>query len=199
MRAEYSYIKSFIFIFGFLFASAAIGQDFSNKGREFWVLFPPHAPSGGNLANLSLYITSDKNTSGNIIINGIPSPFSITAYQPQEFILDRPSTYVSGTESANDANLTRIVINKGIRILVDEGKPNIVVYAHMYANARSAASIILPTSVLERKYQAISYSQLTNTLETGEYRKSQFSVIAVEDNTRIQIQLRKNGIKFNIF
>lgn len=198
MRAESSYIKSFIFIFGFLFASAAIGQDFSNKGREFWVLFPPHAPSQGNLANLSLYITSDKNTSGNIIINGIPSPFSITAYQPQEFILDRPSTYVSGTESANDANLTRIVENKGIRILVDEGKPNIVVYAHMYANARSAASIILPTSVLERKYQAISYSQLTNTLETGEYRKSQFSVIAVEDNTRIQIQLRKNGIKFGV-
>ena len=198
MRPSLLYIKYLIFIFGVCSSSVSIAQDFSNKGREFWVLFPPHAPSRGNLANLSLYITSDKNTSGNIIINGVSSPFSITAYQPQEFILDRPSTYVSGTESANDANLTRIVENKGIRILVDEGKPNIVVYAHMYANARSAASIILPTSVLERKYQAISYSQLTNTLESGENRKSQFSVIAVEDNTRIQIQLRKNGIKFGV-
>jgi gliding motility-associated-like protein len=198
MRPSLLYIKYLIFIFGVCSSSVSIAQDFSNKGREYWVLFPPHAPSRGNLANLSLYITSDKNTSGNIIINGVSSPFSITAYQPQEFILDRPSTYVSGTESANDANLTRIVENKGIRILVDEGKPNIVVYAHMYANARSAASIILPTSVLERKYQAISYSQLTNTLESGENRKSQFSVIAVEDNTRIQIQLRKNGIKFGV-
>jgi hypothetical protein len=129
-------------------------QDFSNKGKEFWVVFPPHAPSGGNLANLSLYITSDKNTSGNIIINGDSTPFNIVAFTPQEFILPRASTYVSGAESATDSDpstLQKIVLNKGIKVVVDEGKPNIVVYAHMYANARSAASIILPTSVLERK------------------------------------------------
>ena len=195
MRAEYSYIKSFIFIFGFLFASAAIGQDFSNKGREFWVLFPPHQPNAGSLANLSIYITSDKNTSGNIIINGVASPFSITAFQPQEFVLDRNLTYVSGAESANSSNLNKIVENKGIKILVDEGKPNIVVYGHFYANARSAASIILPTSVLERRYEVISYTQSdVGNIQVGEYRKSQFSVIAVEDNTRIKIQLRKSGI-----
>ena len=42
-------------------------QDFSNKGKEFWVVFPPHQPSITdnipNLADLSLYISSDKNTS----------------------------------------------------------------------------------------------------------------------------------------
>jgi gliding motility-associated-like protein len=195
MRPISSYIKSFIFIFGLLFASLAIGQDFSNKGREFWVLFPPHQPNPGGLANLSLYITSDKNTSGNIIINGVASPFNITAFQPQEFILDRNLTYVSGAESANSNNLNKIVENKGIKILVDEGKPNIVVYGHFYANARSAASIILPTSVLERRYQVISYTQSdVGSIQVGEYRKSQFSVVAVEDNTRIKIQLRKSGI-----
>jgi gliding motility-associated-like protein len=172
-------------------------QDFSNKGKEFWVVFPPHAPSGGNLANLSLYITSDKNTSGNIIINGDSTPFNIVAFTPQEFILPRASTYVSGAESATDSDpstLQKIVLNKGIKVVVDEGKPNIVVYAHMYANARSAASIILPTSVLERRYKTISYTQTLGQPETGEYRKSQFNVIAVEDNTTIKIQLRKNGV-----
>ena len=180
-----------------MFCNTAYSQDFSNKGREFWVLFPPHAPNGTNLAKLSLYITSDKNTSGNIIINGVSTPFNIIAFQPQEFILDRASTYVSGAESATDADpisLVKVVNNKGIRVLVDEGKPNIVVYAHMYASARSAATIVLPTSVLERRYQTIAYTQ-TNTVaaEAGEYRKSQFSVIAVEDGTKIKIQLRKNG------
>ena len=195
MRSIFSYIKYLIFIFGVLFASGAIAQDFSNKGREFWVLFPPHQPNSGSLANLSLYITSDKNTSGNIIINGVASPFNITAFQPQEFILDRSLTYVSGAESANSNNLTKIVENKGIKILVDEGKPNVVVYGHFYANARSAASIILPTSVLERRYQVISYTQSdVGNIQVGEYRKSQFSVVAVEDNTRIKVQLRKSGI-----
>lgn len=172
-------------------------QDFSNKGKEFWVVFPPHQPSGAtNLADLSLYISSDKNTNGHIVINGDSIPFNIIAFTPQEFILPRNTTYISGAESATDdpINNKKIVLNKGIKVIVAEGKPGVVVYAHMYANARSAASIILPTSVLEKKYQVISYtqSQPTNTF-ANEFRRSQFSVVAVEDNTVIRIQLRKSG------
>jgi gliding motility-associated-like protein len=172
-------------------------QDFSNKGKEFWVVFPPHAPTGANaLANLSLYISSDKNTSGKIVINGDSISFNIIAFTPQEFILPRNTTYVSGAESATDdpSALKKIVLNKGIKVIVDAGKPSVVVYAHMYASARSAASIILPTSVLERKYQVITYTQsASGAAEVNEFRRSQFSVVAVEDNTVIRIQLRKNG------
>ena len=173
-------------------------QDFSNKGKEFWVVFPPHAPSQNNLANLSLYISSDKNTSGKIVINGDSISFSIIAFTPQEFILPRNTTYVSGAESATDdpSALKKIVLNKGIKVIVDAGKPSVVVYAHMYASARSAASIILPTSVLEKKYQVIAYTQSAQPAtgaEANEFRRSQFSVVAVEDNTVIRIQLRKNG------
>jgi hypothetical protein len=42
MRPIFSYIKYLIFIFGVLFASVAIAQDFSNKGREFWVGYGSH-------------------------------------------------------------------------------------------------------------------------------------------------------------
>ena len=77
-------------------------QDFSNKGKEFWVVFPPHAPSNNNLAELSLYISSDKNTSGYIVINTDSIRFYIVAFTPQEFILPRTSTYISGAESATD-------------------------------------------------------------------------------------------------
>jgi gliding motility-associated-like protein len=176
-------------------------QDFSNKGKEFWVVFPPHQPSGTNnapnLAELSLYISSDKNTSGHIVINGDSTPFNIIAFTPQEFILPRATTYVSGAESATDdpLKIKNIVLNKGIKVIVTEGKPGVVVYAHMYASARSAASIILPTSVLEKKYQVISYTQTQPTAQpvANESNRSQFSVVAVEDNTVIRIQLRKSG------
>jgi gliding motility-associated-like protein len=186
-----------LFVFVFI-TGIAHAQDFSNKGKEFWVVFPPHAPSNNSLANLSLYISSDKNTSGHIVINGDSTPFNIIAFTPQEFILPRSTTYVSGAESAIDdpININKVVTNKGIKVVVAAGKPSIVVYAHMYASARSAASIILPTSVLERKYQVITYTQSAQPLtgaEANEFRRSQFSVVAVEDNTVIRIQLRKNG------
>jgi len=171
-------------------------QDFSNKGKEFWVVFPPHAPSNNNLAELSLYISSDKNTSGYIVINTDSIRFNIVAFTPQEFILPRNTTYISGAESAIDDAVSskKIVLNKGIKVIVDAGKPGVVVYAHMYANARSAASIILPTSVLEKKYQVITYTQsASGAAEANEFRRSQFSVIAIEDNSVIRIQLRKNG------
>lgn len=172
-------------------------QDFSNKGKEFWVVFPPHQPSNPDfLAELSLYISSDKNTNGHIVINGDSTPFNIIAFTPQEFILPRIKTYVSGAESAIDDSLKtkKIVLNKGIKVIVTEGKPGVVVYAHMYASARSAASIILPISVLEKKYQVISYTQsASGAAVANELRRSQFSVVAVEDNTVIRIQIRKNG------
>jgi gliding motility-associated-like protein len=171
-------------------------QDFSNKGKEFWVVFPPHAPSNNNLAELSLYISSDKNTSGYIVINTDSIRFNIVAFTPQEFILPRNTTYISGAESAIDDAVSnkKIVLNKGIKVIVDAGKPGVVVYAHMYASARSAASIILPTSVLEKKYQVITYTQsASGAAEANEFRRSQFSVIAIEDNSVIRIQLRKNG------
>ena len=100
-------------------------QDFSNKGKEFWVVFPPHAPSNNNLAELSLYISSDKNTSGYIVINGDSIPFNIVAFKPQEFILPRATTYVSGAESATDdpLKIKNVVLNKGVKVIVSEGKP----------------------------------------------------------------------------
>jgi len=195
-----SIIRNLIFTFfvGVFCTANVYAQDFSNKGKEFWVVFPPHQPSApANLADLSLYISSDKNTSGHIVINGDSISFNIIAFTPQEFILPRNTTYVSGLESATDdpTLIQKTVLNKGIKVIVTEGKPGVVVYAHMYASARSAASIILPVSVLERKYQVISYIQSQPTLAAvaNESRRSQFSVVAVEDNTVIRIQLRKSG------
>ena len=71
MRSIFSYIKYLIFIFGVLIASVAIAQDFSNKGREFWVGYGSHVNmynndgsvnnSNGGSQNMVLYFTSDQN------------------------------------------------------------------------------------------------------------------------------------------
>lgn len=53
-----------------LCAPRALAQDFSNKGKEFYLCFPQHVPAA-NLATLSIWITSDKASSGTVkLTNG---------------------------------------------------------------------------------------------------------------------------------
>jgi gliding motility-associated-like protein len=66
----------------------------------------------------------------------------------------------------------------------------VVVYAHIYAAARSAASLILPTPVLGKKYYSINFWQTKGTSDS----KSQFNIVAVEDNTTIRYQKRQDGL-----
>lgn len=190
-------MKNFCFLF--LLLSLAFNginaQDFSNKGKEFWLVFPPHQPSGTppSLATLSIYLTSDKNSSGRIEYNGTTQTFLVTANSTTEIVLNRSTSYISGTESANFSNIQKIVLNRGIKVTVDPGMPAVVAYAHMFAGARSAASLILPTSVLGKSYYAMSWYQTSTATQNGELAKSQFSVIASEDNTTIRINFKRNG------
>lgn len=195
-KAPPELMKKFCFLFlllSFVF-NGIIAQDFSNKGKEFWMVFPPHQPSGNNLASLSVYLTSDKNSSGKIEYNGTIQTFTVTANTTTEVVLNRNSSYISGTEAADITNQQKIVSNRGIKISVDPGMPAVVVYSHMFAGARSAASLILPTVVLGKTYYALSWNQNTNQVASGEYTRSQFSVVATEDNTSLRINLKRNGV-----
>jgi gliding motility-associated-like protein len=175
-----------------LFCSIATiqAQDFSNKGKEFYLCFPSHVPSGGNLAEMSLFITSDKNSSGTVTYNGVTSNFAVTANSVIEVPITRSAAYITDAESNSP-------VAKGILVKTNPGQPAVVVYSHIYAGFRTAATLVLPTNVLGRKYQAISYFQAG----TGG-SKSQFQIITIESNTVVKIQLRKNGttsgLPFNV-
>jgi gliding motility-associated-like protein len=159
------------------------GQDFSNKGKDFYLCFPNHVPSGSNLANMSLFITSDRNSSGTITVGALVINFSVTANQiAGPFNIPYATAHITTAE-------TGIVVPKGIRVKVNAGQPPVVVYSHIYAAARSAASLILPVSVLGRKYYSCNFWQAS----TGGSR-SQFQIIAVDSNTTIRYQLRRNGV-----
>lgn len=168
-------------VLSLLFSSIVKAQDLSNKGREFWLCFPAHIPSGGELASMALFITSDKNSSGTITVNGFSTTFSVTANQIAGPIsIPYSSAYISEVNS---------VVNKGIHIKVNNGQAPVVVFAHIYAGYRSEASLILPVTTLGRKYYSTNFWQAS----TGG-SKSQFQVIATAPNTIVQYQLRRNGI-----
>lgn len=188
--------KALLLAFVFLTTFAAFGQEFSNKGRDFWLCFPQHVPNGANtFATLSIFITSDQASSGTITMpNGAFSgTFNIAANGIQEIQIPwNASIHIGNVESSNET-ITQI-LKKALHIKVNPGQPAVVAYAQQWAGARSAATLLLPVNVLGKKYYSISFAQNGNNGQ-GYNARSQFQIIATQDNTNVEITPVKNGVK----
>lgn len=166
--------KLYLFAFWILTALATKAQDFSNKGKDFWIGYGNHVrmyttdPKQEEV--MALYLTSDVNTTGTVSITGqFNQTFTVTANQITEITI--PKT----------ARLTAEGIsNSGIHVTA--AKP-IVVYAHIYASNVSGATVCLPTNTLGKEYYSINYTQKSNEEPAYSY----FFVIATEDNTTVEI------------
>jgi gliding motility-associated-like protein len=185
-------MRKFLLLFVILCCvKRSFAQDFSNKGKDFYLCFPQHVPNlvPGNLATLSIYITSDKASSGTITMaNGAFSgTFNIPANGLQEIRIPwSANIHISNSES-------NTVVRKSIRIQTDAGKPAIVAYAQQWAGARSAATLLLPVNVLGKKYYTTSFTQEGADLSPY-FSRSQFQIIAIKNNTTVTITPRKNGV-----
>ena len=180
--------KLFLLIGLFTLCYTATAQDFSNKGKDFWLCFPSHIPNQRDgvffYAKMSVFITSDKNSSGTVTIPGVFNvSFTVNAGQVTEIDVPYNLAHIAAAEAGS-------VVHKGIRVLTDAGKPAVVVYAHIYAGFRSAASLVLPVPVLGKKYFSMNALQ-----QSIDYSKSQFVAVAVEPNTVVKITPVRNGVK----
>ena len=171
----------------------AFGQDFSNKGMEFWTCFPNHIPSGAATGQMTIWITSDLASSGIVsITNGsFSAPFTVAANGIVPINIPYANAHISNAESG-------LVIQKSIKIKVNAGQPPVVAYAQQYGNARSAATLLLPTNVLGKKYRAFSFTH-TATSGGGQNSRSQFQIIATQPNTQVEVTPYANGVKGSTF
>lgn len=182
------FVSSFISLF-------ALSQNFSNKGNDFWLCFPSHVPNATTaLPILSIYITSDQASTGTITMsNGAYiNTFNLNAGNNffQEIQINSATAQILNAES-------NTISKKSIRVKTDAGKPAVIVYAQQWAGARSAATLVLPTNVLGKKYYAISSSQAipgTSGAGASYVSKSHFEIIAVKNNTVVQITPKFNGV-----
>ncbi len=180
-------------LLAFLIATLLLGkgsfaQDFSNKGKEFWFCFPNHIQSGASQGQMSIWITSDQASSGTITMtNGaFTAPFSVGANSITSVNIPYAQAHIANLES-------NTVIQKSIRLSVNAGQPAVVAYAQQYGAARSAATLLLPTAVLGKKYRAASFTY-SNVSGGGQNSRSQFQVIATKPNTQVQITPFSNGV-----
>lgn len=157
----------------------SFAQNFSNKGREFWITFPVHTDQNqlGSQLNEQIIITSDKATSALIYING-----GTTFYTVAVIAANVPFRLIIPT-SAYLTNISGKIANKSIKITVPGSLPPVVVYAHVYSQNQSDATLVLPVTTLGRSYYTFNMTQ-TPTSETtgmgGSIELNYITVIAVE-------------------
>ncbi|MDB5211390.1 MAG: Gliding motility-associated C-terminal protein, partial [Sediminibacterium sp.] len=164
-----------------LFAQSIVsGQDFSNKGTDFWLGYGYHvnmagAANGGS-QDLKLYFTSDKNANVKVDIPGIQysATYTITANQ----VTTSAAIPKTGTQDARISNVG--LYDKGIHITSDVP---IVAYAHIYNASVSGATLLFPTNTLGKDYYSVNYTQSSNNTSSNSF----FFVVATEDNTTVEI------------
>lgn len=172
----------------------AEAQNISNEGKDFWAVFPTHDPSRGqggnpNLANVRIYITAKVAsevtvTCGTFSTGTIPIPINTAV--PVD--IPRGSAYVA----QNESNV--VLVNKGIHVVVTPGHEKVAVFEHIYAGARSAASLILPNEALGREYYSMNYTQDLNNNEVSE----NFLVLVAADPNTTLIVHKKDGTTFKV-
>ncbi|MES2418633.1 MAG: gliding motility-associated C-terminal domain-containing protein [Bacteroidota bacterium] len=157
-----------------VFAQNAKAQSISNEGTEFWTVFPTHDPSGGNLATMNVNVTSKYSSEVTVSCGGYSETKPIPANTVVTFLVSRSDSYIDYTDS--NMRLT----NRGIHIVVSPGRPKVVAYSHVFASARSAATLVLPIESLGQKYYSMNFNQ-----DASNSGQNYLVLIAAEDNTKL--------------
>jgi len=158
----------------------ALAQDFSNKGRNFWLAYPDHVD--GTNSVMGIYITSDVNATGNIRVGSRNVPFTVTANTVTRRFIGSGSTADASNLGIVQTLSEGIQTNAGIQVTADQP---VVVYAHIINAARSGASMILPVTVLGREYVVPSYRSVGASGTNSGF--AEVTVVAPEPATTIEI------------
>src|SRR5687767_3561979 len=144
-------------------------QDFSNKGKDFWIGYGNHVRmfNGNPPEKMQLYITSDVATSGQVTISsvGFSQTFNVTPNQITTIDIPRTAALM------NDG-----LYDHGIHVTAAK---RVVVYSFVYVSAISGATVCLPTNTLGRDYFSVNYTQRSNDPSSHSY----FFVIAADTGT----------------
>lgn len=165
-------------VLGFMWVGYASAQVTSNKGTDFWIGYMGHIDGAGS--NMKLYVTSDVNTTGTVSIPGQNWSQNYSVISGAVTVLNiPPDTAYVGCGDCIESRAVRLTSVEPI-----------VAYSHIHANARSDATLVLPTTTLGREYYCMSNEQRV----TGFNRQSQFMVVATEDSTTIEITPTVNSV-----
>ena len=165
----------------------SFAQDFSNKGKDFWLGYGYHVRyvtngggvGGPNGQEMVLYFATENNpgkfTNIKIEIPALGYVENLSNVAPGTIIPSSPIP--KGTTGNGDARLTTEgLFNTGIHVTSD--RP-VVAYTHIYNSNVSGATILFPTNTLGREYYSMNYTQSSNE----DFSNGFFFVVATDSGT----------------
>jgi gliding motility-associated-like protein len=159
-----------------LLGKLCVAQDFSNKGKDFWVGYGYHSIMvGGNGQEMVLYFSAEQAANVTVSIPGLG--YSQNYFVPANSVVTSNPIPKNGLQDARLTAASTAGENKGIHITSD--KP-IVAYAHIYNQSVSGATILFPTNTLGKEYYSINF---TNTSNTANIANCWFYVVATDPGT----------------
>ncbi len=167
-------MRKFLLCFITLFVlKVASAQDFSNKGKEFWLAYSYHVGMvTGSNPTMTLSITSDVTTTYVVEIFGGATIATGTVAANTISYITVPNSYFVDDDG----------LFNGRAIHVTAAKP-VVVYSFITRAQASAATLCLPATVLGKQYYSVNFTQISNENSSNSY----ITIVAVEDNTTIEV------------
>jgi gliding motility-associated-like protein len=153
-------------------------QTSSTLGREFYFSYLPNTDINESYA-MSVYLTSEVNTSGTIEVIGSDWQQEFTLIANTTLKLEIPGEF---RISANE-----FIEKKGVYVSVlDEA----TAYAYNYLPGSSDGSLLLPLPSLDKEYIIHTWKADPDNIDD----RTQFSVLSANDQTEIEITFAQNVI-----
>ena len=158
-------------------------QDMSTQGKEFWVSYmgngykDNHFPS---YVDTQLLISAKRSCSGTITnpLTGWSNSFTVEANNIT--LVDIPNA-----QAYNETLSYEVASSKGLQIVTTD---TVTVYCTNIAANSFDASYVLPIQALANDYMVQTYDQSwAGTSSYAQYLTSAFLIVAVEDNTTVDI------------
>jgi gliding motility-associated-like protein len=163
-------------VLAIFWAGISFAQDFSNKGKDFWVAYGYHqVMTGGNAQNMVLYFATEAVTTVTV---SIPALGYTQTYPniPANTVFTSAPIPKTGLQDARLTAASTAPEDKGIHIT--STKP-IIAYSHIYNSNVSGASILFPTPTLGKEYYSVNYTNISNNPNSNCW----FYVIATDPGT----------------
>ena len=162
-----------------LFCSTSLSaQDFSNKGKDFWVGYGYHQTMtgiNGGSQQMVLYFATEQVTTITISVPSVGYTQTLTSGAFPTVLTSAPIPKF-GAQDVRLNSESALPLDRGIHIVASNP---VVAYAHIYNSSVSGATILFPTPTLGKEYYSINYANISNTPNANCF----FYVIATDTGT----------------
>lgn len=185
-------LRYFMGLMALLLFNYSYAQDFSNKGKDFWVAYGLHCRmfqnNVGGTQEMVLYFATEAVTNVTVSIPGLGYTQTYSNIAANTIFTTSPLPKTG----SQDARLTNEgITNKGIHITSD--KP-IVAYAHIYNGNVSGATLLFPTNTLGKEYYSVNFEQHSNE---GNSNSFVYAIATDTGTTTVEVLPSANTLSMN--